>query len=388
MRRIVLSISCIALLAALWGLWQYRYERTQGFPVWRLIDIRENAPPVPGIEWLGSEDHPLLRVTADAKKPRIAAVFEIPGASAVELLHLKFRLKAYSLKRGKELWEDGRFIVDWHEPKGGQRMKPTPVASIVGDAQNELADIVIETSGDAAIPALRLENLGISGAFELSELEISVVHERWLWKTGKWFLVIAWLAWGFFVIRSWPGIRRWRALAGSAIWLVACLNFVVPGPWKIQKPMGENFHLGTQTAILPAAKATPSQAEIKVGVSPAEGKMIIQGSLILKVKIMIAQARPLLHALLLFFPALAMMFLIGNKPALRLSIMLAIAIESAQAVFGYGFDWIDIVDLTCDAAGIWLATWCYVRLNASRSSKGGALPPGAQPKESERKAQA
>jgi len=385
MRRLILSISCVALLVALWGLWQNRYERTQGFPVWRLIDIRKNAPSVPGIEWLGSEDSPSARVTVDDRIPQVAASFQIPGATAVKMLHLKFRLKSYGLKRSKEKWEDGRFIVDWYDPAGGKRLKPTPVASIVGDEQRALANIVIETSGDAAIPALRLENLGISGAFELSELEISVVHERWLWKTGKWLIAMAWLAWGFFVIRSWPGIRRWRALAGSAIWLVACLNFVVPGPWKIQRPMGENFRLGTQTASVSAAKATPPQAGIKVGAIQAEGKMPVQGSFIFRVKIMIAQARPILHALLLFVPALAMMCLIGKKPALWLSIILAIAIESAQAVFGYGFDWIDILDLTCDAAGVWLATWCYVKLS---TTQGGALPPGAQPKESERKAQA
>ena len=63
MRRIILSISFMALLAALWGLWQCRFERTQGLPVWRLNDLRESAPPVPGIEWLGTEDHPMVRVT-------------------------------------------------------------------------------------------------------------------------------------------------------------------------------------------------------------------------------------------------------------------------------------------------------------------------------------
>ena len=362
MRRIILSISCLALLAALWGLWQHRYERTQGLPVWRINDIRENAPPVPGIEWLGSGDHPIVRVAVDSRNPRVAAGFHIPGAPAVEMLHMKFRVNAYGLVRGNEKWEDGRFIVDWHDPAGSGKLEPTPVATIVGDKQGGLADIVIETHGDAAVPALRLENLGRSGAFELSDLEISVVHERLLWKTGKWLLATAWLAWGVFVIRSWPGIARWRALAASGIWLVACLNFVVPGPWKIQRPMGGNFHLETQTATLPVANATPPQAGIQIGAIPAEGKMPVQGSWIYRVKIMISQARPVLHALLLFLPALAMMCFIGRKPALWLSIILAIAIESAQAVFGFGVDWIDIMDLTCDAMGVWLAVRCHAKL--------------------------
>ncbi len=361
MRRIILSISCVALLAALWGLWQCRFERTQGFPVWRLIDIRENAPPVPGVEWLGTEDHPIMRVAVDARNPVVATDFQIPGATAVKMLHLKFRLEARNLKRGKEKWEDGRFMVDWHDPAGMKNFKTDPVGSVVGNKQNGLENIVIETCGGAAVPSLRLENLGSSGAFEFSDLEITVVHERMLWKTGKWLLAIAWLAWGFFVIRSWPGISRWRALAGSAIWLLACMNFVVPGPWKVQRPMGENFNLGMEAPAVTIGK-TPPPVGMNVGAVTAEGKMPVQGSFALQVKLLFAQARPFLHALLLFAPTLAMMCFIGKKPALWLSIILAIAIESAQAVFGYGFDWIDIMDLTCDAVGVWLAVWSYAMM--------------------------
>ncbi|MEI6178034.1 MAG: hypothetical protein WCS43_14170 [Verrucomicrobiota bacterium] len=361
MRRTILSISFVALLVALWGLWQCRYERTQGFPVWRLTDIRENAPPVPGVGWLGTEDHPIVRVTVDSRNPVVAACFQIPGAPAVKMLHLKFRLIAYDLSRGKEKWEDGRFMVDWHDPSGMENFKTDPVGSIVGNDRSKLENIVIETRGDAAVPSLRLENLGSAGAFDLSDLEISVVNERMLWKTGKWLLAIAWLAWGFYVIRSWPGISRWRALAGSAIWLLACMNFVVPGPWKAQRPMGEKFNIGMEAPAVTIGK-TPPPVGMNVGAVTAEGKMPVQGSFALQVKLLFAQARPFLHALLLFAPTLAMMYFIGKKPALWLSIILAFAIESAQAVFGYGFDWIDILDLTCDAVGVWLAVWSHAKM--------------------------
>jgi hypothetical protein len=362
MRRIILLISFITQLAVLWGMWQSRYERTQGYPTWRLTDIRENAPPVPGVKWLGTADHPIVRVTVDANNPRVAAGFRIPGAPAVKMLHLKFRLNARGLLRGKEKWDDGRFMVNWHDPAAGRTLNVDPVASILGNEEGGLSEIVIETKGDAAVPSLRLENLGSAGAFEFSDLEISLVHERMLWKVGKWLLLIAWLAWGFFLIRSWSGIQRWRALAASAVWLMCCMSFVVPGPWKIQRPMGESFSLGMDTTHVAVARQTPAPVGMKVGAIPAEGKMPIQGSFALQVKIRIAQARPFLHALLLFAPALAMMCFIGRRPALWLSIILAISIESAQAVFGYGFDWIDVMDLTCDAVGILLAIWCHAWL--------------------------
>ena len=74
-------------------------------------------------------------------------------------------------------------------------------------------------------------------------------------------------------------------------------------------------------------------------------------------KLGIARARPLLHSLLLFAPALALALLAGRKPAVFLAIPLALAIELAQVAFGYGFDWIDVLDLACDAIGIALAMW-------------------------------
>jgi glycopeptide antibiotics resistance protein len=74
----------------------------------------------------------------------------------------------------------------------------------------------------------------------------------------------------------------------------------------------------------------------------------------------------LLHVLLLFCPTFAFAWLSGAKRALVLGCSLALACEAAQTGFGYGFDWIDVLDLACDAAGIALALHAYDRMRRNR----------------------
>jgi glycopeptide antibiotics resistance protein len=95
-----------------------------------------------------------------------------------------------------------------------------------------------------------------------------------------------------------------------------------------------------------------------------------QGNFILRVKDRINYVAPLLysflrsslHILLLFAPTLVSFALIGRNRSLILAILLAIAIEAAQTLFGYGFDAFDVLDLLFDAAGILLAAWVFENL--------------------------
>ncbi len=93
------------------------------------------------------------------------------------------------------------------------------------------------------------------------------------------------------------------------------------------------------------------------------GKIPDQGDFTLRLKHYAANARPLLHVLLLFAPALAMACLVGRKPARSLAIMFALAIEAAQLAFGFGFDWVDVFDLASDAGGIGLALMAHSYLH-------------------------
>jgi hypothetical protein len=181
-----------------------------------------------------------------------------------------------------------------------------------------------------------------------------------------------------------------RALGASAIFVTMGALAVVPGPWKIQRPFGDAFVIKevAQSAdtliqkqpqtngaaqIDPAKPATkPSTTPAFAGPQQALGKIPVQGGLLLKAKYALEPFRPLLHALLIMIPTLAMAWLAGWRPALVLAVMLSIAIELGQIAFGYGFDRVDVSDLLNDALGIavaMLVAKVYVKWRAGTSER-------------------
>jgi hypothetical protein len=337
--------------------------------------LRNAAPPISGLEWVGGPGQTSLRVKVDEANPRVAARLVIPGIPAVEWLHLRFRLAARGLIPGKEVWQEGRFMVEWHPQDAGRILETDPVGSIQGDETRNLDHFVVGHRG-GAVPTLRLEHLGCSGEFELSDLEITVVTERPLWTIGRWFIAAGWACWALACVRSWPGTSWWRAAAASLIWVLMGTQLIVPGPWKIQRPMISAFQLGGKSA----GHSGSDQMRMDEGRGNAHpdltsralsalGELPTQGSFILRVKLAIRSARPLLHALLLFWPTLAIAFLVGRKPALFLMITLSLGIELAQIAFGYGFDRIDVLDLATDAVGIALAMLVFGKLQRLRESR-------------------
>lgn len=374
MRRIVLTGWFLALVALLLALWSRRFELVEGPPVWRLADLRAVAAQVPGMEWRGTKERPVLRVSVGAEHPQVAIRLALPGAAAVEGLHFRYRMRAEALVPGAQDWEDGRFLLEWHDADGGGLLETEPVASIRDDVEEAPREFVLLSRRGRAVPALRLEHLGRSGAFELDDLEITVVRERALWKAGKWLLAAGWLAWVVFFLRSWPEVRRWRAALGAALMILVATQFVIPGPWKAQRALYPVFHLGESTSAVPAQMGSPetkTAPRIESGALPSLGKIPDHGSLILQIKVRIAQARPLLHMLLLAGPALLLAWLVGWRPALPLLAGLACAIELAQFAFGYGFDWQDVGDLATDAAGIALGLWLGTRMKIGRDRSSG-----------------
>lgn len=357
-------------------MWAYRFERSSGVSVWRLPDLREGMPPTTGVEWGGSADHPRLRLVVKPGSPPVAIRLAIPGIVPVEALHLRFQMTSHGLVRGTETWADGRFMIEWQSPEGEAGIERDAVCSTRDDKQGRMENLVIPAPKLRSIPVLRLEHLGRSGDFELSELEITAVEERPLWKIGRWFLAGGWLAWAAFCIRSWPGISRGRALAAAAICVLLGVNFVIPGPWKIQRAIVPEFQLGSQSKGLPpqtrespsSKNAAPPPA-LTSGAVATLGKIPDQGSLPLRVKHAISKARPLLHALLLFAPMMAFLLLLGIRPALFLALTLAASIELAQFAFGYGFGWDDVFDLVNDGVGITLAVLFYKRIHAEWSPR-------------------
>jgi hypothetical protein len=371
MRRVLLILSFLGLTAALVGMWTFRFERVPSLPTWNLADFQQGWSPIPGVEWRGSSDQARLRLETQGKPIEIR--LEIPGAPLVEGLHLKFRLTSHHLIPGAEKWQDGRFLVEWHHPENDLPTEEVGIGSVHYTIPGELQDLVILPSHRPAIPTLRLGHLGRSGDFELSELEITAVRERSVWKLGRWFLLLGWIAWGTAFVRSWPGISRWRAVSAAAVWVLLATHFIVPGPWRLQHPLVVGFQLGTATAAgSPAPKRidpAASAAELASGPVEPLGKLPEQGSLVLRIKMTIAHARPLLHAFLLFAPTMVFLVLLGRKLAVVLASAFAVSIEAAQTAYGYGFDLADVGDLATDAAGIALAVWLYGRFAVARSRR-------------------
>lgn len=203
-----------------------------------------------------------------------------------------------------------------------------------------------------ALPALRVENLGTGGDFELLVFEATAVRETWLWKIGHWLLMAAWLGWAV----AWIGRKTniIRSILAASAWLVMGLYFVVPGPWKSYHSIGPPFSIGKEVSSQPRTTSSVPISNIHTPLASV-GEIPDQGDFTLRLKHYAANARPLLHIILLAAPTLLIACLVGAKSARSLAVILAVAIEVAQISFGYGFDWVDLVDLACDATGIALA---------------------------------
>jgi hypothetical protein len=367
MRRVFLAGSFLVLVAALVLLWAHRFERVSGLPVWSLADLQTGVPEVPGVEWVGPADRPVLRLKAGAQKPRVALRLAIPGVPALEMLQLRYRVVASGLTPGKEKWETGRMLIEWHSEVMAGDVEQDPVGGIKLDEDSGHVTLIAMPENGPARPALRFEHLGLAGEFEVMDLEITAVRDRELWKTGRWFLACGWLAWLVACIGPFSTAARWRVLAAAGIWLVMGIQFVVPGPWKIERPLITAFALGETVNGQPSIQAPPlvssgaNTAVSSSGAVPPSGKIPVRGGLALRIKLLATQARPLLHMLLLMGPVFASALLVGRRPTLFLAVLLSLAIEGAQVAFGYGFDWIDILDLATDAVGIALGLWLCCR---------------------------
>lgn len=265
-------------------------------------------------------------------------------------------MKSDDLALGKDYWDDGRLIIDWH-PAGGGAVEHDPVHSVRWENPGAMMEFVMRPMIGPAVPVLRLEHRGRAGELELVHFEVTVLRETWWWKIGKWFALAGWLAWACALVFSFGIKHRCRGILAAVVWLTMSLFLVVPGPWKIIRPMGSEFLIGSEvtgTHFVDSASTTriaePPQSP---GDDPASvGKIPIQGDLSLRIKSYLSNLRQFLHLVLLVAPACVIALLVGWRVSLALSVIFSLSVEGAQAVFGYGFDWIDVADLACDGFGI------------------------------------
>jgi hypothetical protein len=371
-RRLLLLTTFLLLIASLYGLWQFRFERIPNTPSLTLGDLQNLGPGLPpGAVWAGSEEHPVLLLTASPGQPQLGIRFALAGFPAMESLHVSFRVAAKNLKLGRHDWDDGRILIEWHSPDGGNSQETDPVCSLRDSNSSGDQTLVVRPKSGRSIPALRVEHLGASGQFEISAIEMTPVKERAIWKYGRWLLLASWVGWMWAVLAGGARRKVWKNFAVIMIWLGMAMAFAIPGPWKTLRPLVTEFEMASASAALDdQPELTEAPSRVSAASPPARpgpgvlGALPLQGGWIIQLKSQLAKLRPLLHALLLFGPTLVFAWLVGRKPAMALAFALAISIEAAQLAFGYGFDLMDVFDLASDSLGIAAALWVHRKLQA------------------------
>lgn len=369
MRRVVLWITFPLLIAGLLALWCHRFERIPVAAELHLAELRTALPVLPsGAEWQGSAQDPVLRMVVSQENPRVRVRMELPGVPPVEAFLIRFRMKAKNLKLGPQVWDDGRVLIEWRSSDGTVKLETDAVGTLRGDTDSGNTELVVRPANGRSIPVLWIEHLGSGGEFEISKLEMIPLQGRALWKFGQWVLATAWFFWIWMFLRIGGNRSRWMSALAALIWVVAAVFSAVPGPWKAVRPLVIPLKIGRPVALM-VGDELPIQNVKSVSptldhrlpdpMSEAPGKIPIQDGWMIKVKYYLSMLRPILHAMLLFFPTLVFASLVNRRSTIMLAAGLAVAIEAAQTGFGYGFGWDDVGDLTNDAIGIALALWVW-----------------------------
>lgn len=374
----ILAATFALLIAGLLGLWCYRFERLPGTRSLSLEELRVLSPQLPpGAEWTGDSSSSTLRLTVGPNQPRIGVSFPLRDFPPMEALFVRISIAARGLERGPQEWDDGRVMVEWRSPDHQERQETDPIGSLRDSERIDNVSMAARSSSGNSVPVLRIEHLGRSGEFEMAHLELIPIQERGIWKFGRWLLLLLFFFWFWFAVSGRSGIPAWRRVASICIWLSMSVYLAIPGPWKTLRPLIADFRLGEPSAhqafnnsVTPTVDlASKAPRSPRSTVTPPDfGKIPLHGSWIVQLKQKLAMVRPLLHACLLFVPTLVFAVLLGPRLALALSAGLALSIEAAQTAFGFGFDWVDVLDLMTDAIGILGAIWVFGRWLKGRRS--------------------
>lgn len=369
MKRVGLVIAFFLLVAGLPVLRALRFERDDGRATVTLESLRTLAPDLPpGGRWVEQNDRAVL-ILPTARDGQLGAFrVPLPDGQPVEAMHVRIDAEAKGLVLGKSDWSDGRMLVEWRSPDGTAAREVDPVCSL--EANQSVADLsqVMRPSVRASLPVLRVENLGSAGELRVSRLELTPVREGLEWQVGRWVLLAGWCAWLFVVLSHTTSSVAWRKAAATLLCAGVSLLFVFPGPWKSLRTLGIDYRIGPEVTRSAAVSGSPpvgvptTRAAITghTTVAAPLDKVQVADGWILTVKRVLANARPLLHAILLMVPTFCLAMLVGRWAACALGAGIAVGIELAQAAFGFGFDLHDIGDLLSDGAGIALAIGLHI----------------------------
>jgi hypothetical protein len=334
------ALFCV-LVVATSAAWNRRFEVVEGSPLVRVDD--------------GSGEG--FRLEKQLGAGAIARTLRLPVGEQSTILRVRFAYRALDLVSGVEKWEDGRLILDWHEA-GGRVVGHDTLMTMRGrDEKSRRVELIVRSGKNGWMPVLRVEHLGLSGRMEIDSLRIEAVRERgWVgWVMAG--LVGAWGLWCYRFVRSLTRAGPWRVAAAAAILLGMGWFLAVPGPWAHERPLLGEFRIGSEPDSMAHVVTHPAGGMVQ-DVEPL-GKMPVQGSWLLSVKIALSFLRPVLHVMLFAGPALWIAALCGTRCAWYCGVLASCAVEAGQVGFGYGMNALDVVDLLVDWAGIGLAIWIY-----------------------------
>lgn len=366
--RIAAHVLCLAFLwTLLIDLWNHQFEPAPGSQTVGLQQLEWLTPRTDHIQ----HDPNALQISASSKVRH--ATFDLPFATTADYLYISITAQTKQLIPGKELWQDGRIFVEWLTPEN-RRATVTPIHSARGDSCASLSFAVKVPSGNLR-PVLQMQNLGQQGDYLIQRIELTPAQHTRRWQWGSFLISAASL---FFIssLLSQQSPPSWtRRLLAACVLILFCYLFIIPGPWPKRVGIGQPLHWKAPSltpslveeknlASKPAALRPPdvTHPPTPQPVASEYSKLPEPDNLALRAKKALKKIRPVLHVALLFFPALLLCYFVGAKRGFLLGLTIAIGIEAAQWLFGYGFQADDVRDLLANLCGISLAVFCYLRL--------------------------
>jgi hypothetical protein len=370
--RITVQLAClVSLFFLLVHAWNHQFEPAPDGDVVSFADLQWLSEPTQEMK----RNHHSLSITAGGEIRH--ATFALPCKVTSDYLFICLSAQAKELMAGDEIWQDGRTYFEWLTPEN-KRAAVSYLHSARDNTTSRVSYAIRVPKGDLR-PVLRIENLAKQGDYLIQEILITPAQHTRLWKWMAPSIMVAFvvLISSLLAHRGLPSLPR--RLTAASVTVIMGYFFMIPGPWPQIKGLGQSL-VWQQPQTKPTSLTeqshkittltqqetwnTATSSNQPLPPPPQNAQLPEPENLVLRAKKAFQSIRPFLHFTLLFFPVWIVSYSVGTKRGLLLGLAMAIGIESAQWLFGYGFQEDDLRDLFADACGIAMAGFCHHRLSA------------------------
>ena len=393
--RVLWLLTGAVLALAAWLAWQHRFAEAPGVAPLVMGPEGRSAFRVvraPGqVAWAADGASVRIAATKELRHPTLeCALGRFRGQSH---LWIRFRAGCAGVVKGRNEWDDARVVLIWKDAGGRILRDHSPLCGMDGTRGAEAFERVVAMRKDAATPLIVIQNLGAAGEFTVEALEVRAVNNRRWFHPAAVALFLAGTAWARWAFRRWlpargpsvapqpvgtalaaianalTGGRPWALTAAAALWVALAAFFLFPGPWDPLRPFLRGFDVAAPTArqeaaahpapaVRPAAGAPSPAGPRAVGpvAAPAADAVLLKPPLQFDPVSLLFEAkkyvRQLMHAAAFAAMVTAFCLLLGTRRAWLPVAALAAGSEAMQWLWGFGFDWRDVLDLAVNSAGI------------------------------------